>query len=800
MLLLPELFVDDSNTTGIENGSREHPYRTIQAAIDRSAEGGVVRVAEGTYREEVTIYYQSVKLYGGYPGGTDYAAGPGDFDEMHRDWAAHVTTIDGEESRRCLTLEVAHGEISGFHITRGAAATGGGIQCARGSDPAIERCKIFGNSATEQGGGLCCLDDSAPAIARTLIVRNWAGQRGGGLCCLGGATPALRNVTVAGNSSGGEGGGLCAQPGSSPSLASCILWANSAPRGRQLALLGDPGSPASLSVAFSDVQRGEDNVALDPACTLAWGVGNLDADPQFADPAGDDYHLKSRTGRYKHATGWLKDRSHSPCIDSGDPSTPSAAESPPNGDRANMGAYGGTGEASMSDGLPVVAVEASDPEASEIGPDTAEFTVTRTGDTTADLTVAYSLGGSAKNGVDYEKLSGSLTLPAGAASATILVVPLDDDLVEKPETVVVTLRRSKTYLRDNKDRKATATIEDKTTVSIAASDPEASEEGLDPGEFTVSRTGSAAAPLTVYYSVKDTASPDKDYVRLPGSLVIPAGAASATIAVSPLADTLPEPPESVIVTLKTNKLYSVEKASSTATVTIADDEPAVSVAATDPQAAEPGGDQGQFTISRTRGLAAPLTVYYKVGGKARKGHDCVALPGSLVIPAGAASATVAVVPLDDTVIEPDETVILTLVTDRARSYRVDPDAKAATVTIADDDTAAKPQIAVAATDPIASEGGWKSATFTLTRTGSTAAPLTVFYRMSGKASNGKDYEKLSGKATFPAGSASLDISVIPRSDSRAESDEPVILTLKPSKTYSIDPAQQSATVTLLDND
>jgi hypothetical protein len=38
----------------------------------------------------------------------------------------------------------------------------------------------------------------------------------------------------------------------------------------------------------------------------------------------------------------------SPCIDAGDPNSPVGDEPEPNGDRINMGAYGGTTEASKS--------------------------------------------------------------------------------------------------------------------------------------------------------------------------------------------------------------------------------------------------------------------------------------------------------------------------------------------------------------------------------------------------------------------------------------------------------------------
>ena len=79
------------------------------------------------------------------------------------------------------------------------------------------------------------------------------------------------------------------------------------------------------------------------------GIGNIDTDPIFADADNGDYHLKSQAGRWDAAThSWVEDNVTSPCIDAGDPSSPIGVEPFPNGGRINMGAYGGTLQASKS--------------------------------------------------------------------------------------------------------------------------------------------------------------------------------------------------------------------------------------------------------------------------------------------------------------------------------------------------------------------------------------------------------------------------------------------------------------------
>jgi len=103
-------------------------------------------------------------------------------------------------------------------------------------------------------------------------------------------------------------------------------------------------------IAFAGVVEQTD-LAVDYSCLpSAWhslGVGNIDADPLFV--ADGDCHLKSEAGRWNaEARGWVFDEVASPCIDAGDPNADWTAELWPNGGRIDMGAYGGTSQASMS--------------------------------------------------------------------------------------------------------------------------------------------------------------------------------------------------------------------------------------------------------------------------------------------------------------------------------------------------------------------------------------------------------------------------------------------------------------------
>jgi len=90
-------------------------------------------------------------------------------------------------------------------------------------------------------------------------------------------------------------------------------------------------------IRFNDIQGGWE------------GDGNIEADPCFADPENRNYHLKSEAGRWNPVSkSWVVDEETSPCINAGDPESSVGDEPASHGDRINMGAFGGTPEASKS--------------------------------------------------------------------------------------------------------------------------------------------------------------------------------------------------------------------------------------------------------------------------------------------------------------------------------------------------------------------------------------------------------------------------------------------------------------------
>ena len=107
------------------------------------------------------------------------------------------------------------------------------------------------------------------------------------------------------------------------------------------------------------------------------------------------------------------------------------------------------------------------------------------------------------------------------------------------------------------------------TVSVTATAPTASEATGAPGIFTVTRTGSTLTPLLVPLAWSGTVIPGTHCQALPATLLLPAGVASATITVTPIADDLAQGERSLLLTLTQDFSLSVG-AASTSTVTLQD--------------------------------------------------------------------------------------------------------------------------------------------------------------------------------------------------------------------------------------
>jgi hypothetical protein len=314
----------------------------------------------------------------------------------------HVVTAnrtDGELDGFTITGGNANGSDPWPHRN----ASGGGIYIYTTpvKKPKVSNCTFRGNSSIHYGGGMCytstglgrteltnctfiknwagagggVYDGSYGSLIRTLILTNCrfirnSAVKGGGIC-IAHSRPTLVNCMFIGNSAD-FGGASSHYDLAIATYSKCTFAANSAQYGKAIycsswwytqipnivrlnnCIIWDGGEEiynnnnSSITIIYSDMQGGQASV-YDPCNGLVWGDGNMDTDPCFADANNGDYHLKSQAGRWEPSSqSWVQDDVTSPCIDAGNTMSPIGLEPFPNGGRVNMGAYGGTAEASKS--------------------------------------------------------------------------------------------------------------------------------------------------------------------------------------------------------------------------------------------------------------------------------------------------------------------------------------------------------------------------------------------------------------------------------------------------------------------
>jgi PKD repeat protein len=224
--------------------------------------------------------------------------------------------------------------------------------------------------------------------------------------------------------------------------------------------------------------------------------------------------------------------------------------------------------------LPVVTVTASDASATETPGNPGEFTLTRTGSTSAALNVAYTMSGSAANGADYTALSGTATIAAGSTNVKIAVLPADDGYSEGPETVILNLPGSTAYAAGNPSN-ATVTIADNEPAPPSVRFTAASASGLESVAnvvLPVTLTASSAFNIMVDYAVSGgTASSGGDFTLASGTLNFAPGETSKEIAFTVANDAVYELDETIVVALS-NPLNVLLGAPSTHTYTITNDD------------------------------------------------------------------------------------------------------------------------------------------------------------------------------------------------------------------------------------
>lgn len=250
-------------------------------------------------------------------------------------------------------------------FTGNSAETGGalaGVACTLN----LTGCTFTGNSASQWGGAFYNESNNEVGSA-TLINCVFSANTciyAGGAMHEAISRSSLYNCLFTGNSCSMYGGAIYSWYESRPNLFNCTFAGNSASYGNAIACstpegYEPPPPPSTVQLSNCILWDGGNEIFNDNSSVIlvnysdvhgGWlGTGNIEADPCFADSDNGDCHLKSEAGRWDpDSQSWVRDGVSSPCIDIGYPDSDWRAELWPHGGHINMGAYGGTPEASMS--------------------------------------------------------------------------------------------------------------------------------------------------------------------------------------------------------------------------------------------------------------------------------------------------------------------------------------------------------------------------------------------------------------------------------------------------------------------
>lgn len=422
-------------------------------------------------------------------------------------------------------------------------------------------------------------------------------------------------------------------------------------------------------------------------------------------------------------------------------------------------------------------------------------------------------------GQDYLVPSGQAFIPSGQNSVNIEVTIIDD-LEYEPggETFEV-------QLLPHPDNHYDLGLTDSLNFTIEDNDdiPEArmvflsnpAEEGSVPGEFRIELSSVAlAGGVTIDYDLvaADTTATAADYAALSGQVTIPEGETQSTVSVIPIDDIAYDPDEQLTFRLKppTDELYSVSASDNEVSLTILDNNviPVASLEKLD-NPSEDDETPGEFKIHLSSiALEGGVTVSYELvtASSTATNDDYAPLSGSVTFPENTSQQTIQVVPIDDGLYDPDETLTLKLSDPGSELYTVDSD-DAVTFTIVDDDHLYQVRLT-----PEANAGEDGTLGYFLIELDRPARDLglSIDYSLSGgEAVANSDYVGLSGRVTVAPGASQARIRVEAIDNQIDAPNRTLELSLSPTapgqvieanRNYTADSTAQTAAIAIENND
>jgi hypothetical protein len=322
-------------------------------------------------------------------------------------------------------------------------------------------------------------------------------------------------------------------------------------------------------------------------------------------------------------------------------------------------------------------------------------------------------------------------------------------------------------------------------------------------QLVVLRTGPATGTVMVTcFTIPATATAGADYTTFSNVLTFPPGLTSNTVLVPITDDALAESNETFYAFLN-NPVDAVLGVPNPATVTIVDNDTVPPASNTVQFVTTTYGrteDMGLvfLTVSRTGDTSNPASVQWSVtGGTASSPADYGPTNGVLNFAPNQSTADIEITIVDDTLVESNETVVLTLSNPTGATLGAP---STATLTIFDNDVAPPPRTIRFVTDVFGRTEDMGLVYLTVERTGDTNGPASVNWNVTGgTAGSPADYGPTNGVLHFAPGQAFTYVEITIFEDTLVEANETVFLALS-NPLGAVLGSPSTATLTIFDND
>jgi len=466
------------------------------------------------------------------------------------------------------------------------------------------------------------------------------------------------------------------------------------------------------------------------------------------------------------------------------------------------------------------------------------FTVTRRGGINAASSINYAIGGTATNGSDYNNIggtsgatgiTGTINFAQGQTAKTITMNVLGDSLVEPNETIAVSLSNPVAPGPTPTITTAVATTtinnNDLPVVNFGASSYSGSEGSTNtviniPVTLSATPLSGVTVPLIINPSSSATGGARNDYTLSTTSLTFRAGATGAAltqnVAVTIKPDNIAENNESVILNLGTITGAIAGRTAAT-TLTIGANDPiayAISAGAATVNEGNSGTTRVRFTVTRRGGINAASSINYAIGGTATNGSDynniggtsgATGITGTINFAQGQTAKTITMNVLGDSLVEPNETIAVSLSNPVAPGPTPTITTAVATTTINNNDL---PVVNFGASSYSGSEGSTNTVinipvTLSATPLSGVTVPLIINPSSSATGGARNDYTLSTTSLTFRAGATGAaltqNVAVTINPDNIAENAETVVLNLG-TITGAIAGTTTATTLTIAAND